>query len=99
MRPEGIIWSADESGIVTLNIENTGVFNRLAQRLLHKPEVTYIHLDKIGSFVWPVMDGEMNIIDLAKLVEEEFGDDAAPLYERLAKYFQILDSYHFVTWN
>ncbi len=99
MRPEGIPWSTDESGIVTLDLKNTGVFNRLAQKLFHKPEVTHIHLDSIGSFVWPLMDGEKNIIDLGKLVEEEFGEKAAPLYERLAKYFQILDSYHFVVWN
>ena len=99
MRPEGISWSADESGIVTLDLENTGIFNRMAQKLFHKPKVTHIHLDSIGSFVWPLMDGEKNMIDLGKLVEEEFGEKAAPIYERLAKYFQILDSYHFVTWN
>ena len=57
-RPEGISWSADENGIVTLDIENTGAFNRIAQKLLKKPKVTHIHLDEIGSFVWPLLDGE-----------------------------------------
>ena len=33
-RPEGISWSVDEKGIVTLDIENTGVFNRIAQKIL-----------------------------------------------------------------
>ena len=33
------------------------------------------------------------------LVESEYGEDANPLYERLAKYFQILDSYGFVHWK
>ena len=98
-RPEGIPWSTDEKGIVTLDIENTGVFNRIAQKLLHKPKVTHIHLDEIGSFVWPLLDGEKDIIALGKEVEEKFGEKANPLYERLAKYFQILDSYHFVEWN
>ena len=98
-RPEGIPWSADENGIVTLEIENTGVFNRIAQKLLHKPKVTHIHLDEIGSFVWPLLDGEKDIIALGKEVEAKFGEKANPLYERLAKFFQILDSYHFVEWN
>lgn len=98
-RPEGISWSADESGIVTLDIENTGAFNRIAQKLLKKPKVTHIHLDEIGSFVWPLLDGEKNIIELGKEVEKHFGEKANPLYERLAKYFQILDSYHFVEWK
>ena len=82
-----------------MDIENTGVFNRIAQKLLHKPKVTHIHLDEIGSFVWPLLDGEKDIIALGKEVEEKFGEKANPLYERLAKYFQILDSYHFVEWN
>lgn len=98
-RPEGIVWSVDEKKIVTLNIENTGVFNRIAQKLFHKPEITYIHLDEIGSFVWPLIDGEKDIIELGKAVEAEFGERAEPLYARLAKYFQILDSYHFLEWK
>lgn len=98
-RPEGISWSVDENGIVTLDIENTGAFNRIAQKLLKKPKVTHIHLDEIGSFVWPLLDGEKNIIELGKEVEKHFGEKANPLYERLAKYFQILDSYHFVEWK
>lgn len=97
-RPEGLNWSADANGIVTLDIENNGVMNRIAQKLLHKPEVTHIHLDEIGSFVWPLLDGERDIIALGVLVREKFGEKADPLYERLAKYFQILDSYHFVEW-
>ena len=98
-RPEGISWSVDEKGIVTLDIENTGVFNRIAQKILKKPKVTHIHLDKTGSFVWPLLDGEKTIIELGKDVAAEFGEKANPLYERLAKYFQILDSYHFIEWK
>ena len=99
VRPEHIAWSADEKGIVTLDIENTGFMNRVAQKLFRKPKVSHIHLDEMGSFVWPLMDGEKNIIELGELVKEQFGDKANPLYERLAKYFQILDSYHFIEWK
>ena len=99
VRPERIKWSADEEGIVTLDIENTGLFNRVAQKLLKKPQVSHIHLDEMGSFVWPLLDGEKNIIELGKLVEVQFGEKANPLYERLAKYFQILDSYQFIEWK
>ena len=99
IRPERIQWSADEKGIVTLDIENTGFFNQAAQKLLKKPKVSHIHLDEMGSFVWPLLDGEKNIIELGKLVEAQFGEKANPLYERLAKYFQILDSYDFIEWK
>jgi len=98
-RPAHIKWSADENGIVTLDIENTGLMNRVAQKLFRKPKVSHIHLDEMGSFIWPHLDGEKNIIELGRLVEERFGEKANPLYERLAKYFHILDSYQFIEWK
>lgn len=98
-RSDKISWSTDKKGIVTLDIENTGIMNRIAQKLLYKPKVTHIHLDEMGSFVWPLLDGEKNIIELGEYVKEEFGEKAEPLYERLAKFFEILDSYHFVEWQ
>lgn len=91
-------WSTDENGVVTLEIENKGLFNRLAQKLLKKPKVTYIHLDENGSFVWPLIDGHTSILELGKAVDAHFGEAAHPLYERLARFFQILDSYKFITW-
>lgn len=99
LRPAHIVWSKDEEGIVTLDIENTGLFNRIAQKLFRKPKVSHIHLDEMGSFVWPLLNGDKNIIELGKDVEEHFGEKANPLYERLAKYFQILDSYGFIEWK
>ncbi len=99
MRPGHIKWSTGENGIVTLDIENTGFMNRVAQKLFRKPKVSHIHLDEMGSFVWPLLDGEKNIVELGQAVDAQFGDKASPLYERLAKYFQILDSYHFIEWK
>ena len=99
VRPTHIAWSADEAGIVTLDVENTGLFNRIAQKLFRKPKVSHIHLDEMGSFVWPLLNGDKNIIELGKDVEGHFGEKANPLYERLAKYFQILDSYGFIEWK
>ena len=51
-RTEGLAWSADENGIVTLDVENKGVFDRIFQLILKKPKVSHIHLDELGSFVW-----------------------------------------------
>lgn len=98
-RAEHIKWSVDDEGIVTMDIENKGFFNRVAQKLFRKPRVSHIHLDRMGSYVWPLMDGEKDILALGIQVKECFGDEAEPLYERLAKYFQILDSYSFVEWR
>ncbi len=99
VRVSSFNWTTSDDGIVTLEIENKGIANRIAQKLLKKPRITYIHLDEIGSFVWPLLDGKKTILDLGENVKAEFGEKANPLYERLAKYFQILESYNFITWK
>ena len=99
LRATHLRWSQDDKGLVTLDIDNKGVFNKIAQVLFKRPKVSHIHLDELGSFVWPLLDGEKSIFDIGKTVEEHFGEKAHPLYERLVKYFQILDSYHFVEWS
>lgn len=95
VRSEKIKWTTDQEGTVTLEIENKGMFNRIFQILFKKPKISYIHLDEMGSFVWPLIDGEKDINALGRLVDEEFGEKAYPLYERLAKFFQVLESYGF----
>ncbi len=96
--PSALSWTADEQGSVTLAVENTGWVNRIAQTCFGRPRISYIHLDEFGSFVWSQIDGKRDIVTLGKLVEQQFGEKASPLYERLARYFQILESYHFVDW-
>ena len=99
LRPQWLSWSSSENGVVTLDIENKGVFNRIAQLTLKKPKVSHIHLDEVGSFIWKITDGEKNIADLALIAQKEFGEKINPLYERIAQYFKILDSYGFIEWK
>lgn len=95
----GLNWSKDESGNVTLELENKGVANRIMQKLIKKPKISYIHLDEMGSFVWPLMDGEKDILEIGKFVEEHFGEKANPLYERLSQYFKTLEKYNFIEYK
>ncbi len=90
-------WSSDEEGSVTIEIENKGLMKRITQVLLKKPKISYIHLEKYGSFILPLIDGERNLIEIGKLVEEHFGDECQPLYERLARYFKLLESNKFIS--
>ncbi len=99
VRKEGIAWSSDETGIITLEIMNKGAFNWIAQKLFKKPKISYIHLDSMGSYVWPIIDGENTITQIGFTVDEHFGEEAHPLYERLSKFFQILHSYGFIEFK
>ena len=98
-RKENLEWTCDDKGIVTINIYNKGFFNFLAQKLFKKPKISYIHLEENGSFIWQTIDGKKNLIDIGKDVEEKFGEDANPLYERLAKYVQMLENYGFIEFK
>lgn len=85
-------WQTDEQGMVTVFIENKGVFNRFAQKYFNKPEVSQIHLEEMGSFVWPLIDGKRSVMEIGKFVKERFGEEAEPLYPRLAGYIQMLEN-------
>ncbi len=90
----GISWSVDNEA-VTLEVKNKGIL----QKVLKKPKICYVHLDETGSFVWPLIDGKNDIIKIGAYVKEHFGERAEPLYERLAQYFKILESYGFVNYR
>lgn len=92
-------YTVDEDGIVTLEVLNKGIMNRIAQKLFSKPETTYIHLDELGSFSVLCADGSKSILIIGECLKEKFGDECEPLYERLAKFFQIMDSYNFIEWK
>lgn len=95
-RAEGLSWEKGEDGIIVLQTENTGLLNRMAQKLFRRPRFTNVHMDKYGSFLWPLLDGEKTVKELAILQKEAFGEEVEPLYPRIVKYFQIMESYHFI---
>lgn len=98
-RAEQILWETGEDGIVILRVENTGIFNRIAQRVFRRPKYTSVHMDKYGSFLWPLINGEKTVAELADLQKEAFGEEVEPLYPRIVKYFQIVESYHFIRFK
>lgn len=97
-RAEGLNFTVGEDNIVTLEVENKGVFNRLFQLILKKPKISYIHLDDLGSFIWCHIDGNSSVFEIAEMVNESYGDKAEPLYERIVKYFEILKNYKFISF-
>lgn len=98
-RAPEIGYEVDEKGMIVLQVENTGVFNRIAQKVFKRPQYTKVHMDKYGSFLWPLIDGEKTVMELARLQKEAFGDEVEPLYPRIVKYIQIMESYRFVMFG
>ena len=96
VRNDKFRWEQDEDGNVTIFVENKGVFNRIAQKFFGKPEVTIVHLEGLGNYIWTIIDGKKSVYDIGQAVKEKFGDEAEPLYPRLVKYMSMLESYDFI---
>jgi len=92
---ENLCAETDASGSVVIIMHNSGIFDRLAQRLLGKPPISHIHLDETGSFVWRCIDGS-SISDIGERVKERFGSGAEPVYGRLLMFFETLRECGFV---
>jgi len=94
---ESLTFTIDDTGLVTLFIENKGLFHFLAQKFLNKPPVSQIHLDQMGSFIWTQINGIDSIYEIAQKVQEHFGKEAEPLYNRLVQYIRTLEDYRFIS--
>lgn len=99
VRKEKYRFTESDDGLVTIEIDNKGFFNRLLQLIVKKPKVSYIHLDENGSFVWKQIDGKRDIIKIGELVEAHFGDAANPVYERLVQFFAMLERAGFIEFK
>ena len=96
---QGFSWHTDIRGRVVLEVENTGAFQHdCPESVWTNRRYTKVHLDDSGTFIWPLIDGRKTVAEIAALVKDEFGEKAEPLYPRIVKYFQIMESYHFVNF-
>lgn len=86
----------DEAGNVIIIIENKGFFNRAAQLIFKKPRFSQVHLEEMGNFIWPLIDGKNTIYDIAQNVQRHFGKRAEPLYDRLIRYLKTMEDYDFI---
>lgn len=66
-------WDADAEGNVTIHMVHRGFYAWIAQKVFHRPRVSHIDLDEMGSFIFPLIDGERTVGQIAQLVRERFG--------------------------
>ncbi len=88
----------NEEGYVVMHVERKSLYDKIAQILRKRtPKCSYYTLDSQGSFVWNAIDGEKNIYEIGKELKDKFGEEAEPLYPRLAQFVRILDMNRFIT--
>lgn len=90
-------WSI-EDGKVTVHMVHRGFYAAIAQKFFHRPRISHIDLDSMGSFIFPLIDGKRTVGDIALLVKAQFGQEAEPLYDRLVQYMKILHNNGFIRY-
>ncbi len=85
----------EENHVIIIEV-NKGIWNRLFQRMLKKPKITKIELDRYGSYVWEKINGENNIYEIGKEAGRNFGTEIEPLYERMAVFIRTLEMHGWI---
>lgn len=88
----------EADGTVTVLIEWTGFYHRIAQRFFRRPRVSEIALDPYGSFLWNAIDGETSVYTLSQALEQAFPGMEKPL-SRLIKFLEIMRDHHLIHWK
>ena len=83
----------DENGNIIV-LRPKFVHGPLAWWLQHRLKRPYfrVHLDKIGSYVWNLIDGNNTINDIAKQLEQKFGKEVFPAKKRVELFMKQLKS-------
>ena len=63
-------WEVKADGLVTIHMVHRGVY-LIAEKAFHRPRVSHIDLDAMGSFIFQRIDGIRTVGQLAQLVKEE----------------------------
>lgn len=87
-----------ENGKVTVYIEWTGFYHRIAQKFFHRPRVSDIKMDDLGSFVWLAIDDEKDVHQLSKELEKKYPKMEKSL-SRLIKFLEILHDNRLIHWK
>lgn len=81
---EGQVYEVTPYNSVIMKVKQDHFLQRMFRKLGKRiPEYKGTELDALGSFVVLQLDGQRTVGEVGELVEEKFGEDAHPLYERL----------------
>lgn len=64
-----------------------------------KSEYFKLKLDKFGSAVWMLLNGENNVKFIADELVKKYGDEIQPIYDRLPKFISMLYSNKLITFK
>jgi hypothetical protein len=79
-----------EKDSVKLIFHHDKLIEKFIRWLVKKPNISDVELDKVGSKVWTLIDGESSVFDIGQGLLSEFGKSCEPVYDRLIMYLRYL---------
>lgn len=91
-KSENIEYEVSSDGIVTILEKQDHKVQNFFRKLKFKiPMYKKIELDEYGSFIFLQIDGKKNVEELGIKLEEKYGEESHPLYERLLLFLNHID--------
>ncbi|WP_315167866.1 PqqD family protein [Metaclostridioides mangenotii] len=85
-------YEVDEKSIVTIIKRQEHWVQRFFRKLRFKiPKITYIKLDAYSSFIFLNIDGNRTVKEIGEIMDEKYGEEAKPLYERLLLFLNHIE--------
>ncbi|WP_051599292.1 PqqD family protein [Metaclostridioides mangenotii] len=85
-------YEVDEKNTVTIIKRQDHWVQRFFRKLRFKiPEITYIKLDAYSSFIFLNIDGNRTVKEIGEIMDEKYGEEAKPLYERLLLFLNHIE--------
>lgn len=93
-RNKNVYW--EDSDKILLKIRRDGSIHKIMNKIFKSPLSPTVELDEIGSYVWKMCDGVLNLHDISEKMQDKFGDKIEPVYDRLLQYIGILKNNNFI---
>lgn len=89
-------WSENENGLVVIDVLNTGLHHKIAQKFFHKPETSHISLDKYGSVLWKSINDKNSVYDILNIMSDTFPDEKEDMLKRVIAFMQTLQANKYI---
>ena len=89
-------WETREDGMVVVDLEHTGFYAKIAQKVFKKPKVSHIALDRYGTTVWNALDGLRSVGDVISVMEDAYPDEKERMLDRTVAFLGTLQTNGFI---
>jgi hypothetical protein len=90
---DNLVWEVSDDQVVSILEKQYHWIQRFFRKIgLKIPVYKRVKLDGFGSFIFLQIDGKRTVEEIGHLLDEKYGEEAHPLYERLLLFLNYIDT-------